>query len=119
MSSGPNVDRFMDEKKERKALANREAAKRSRIKKQKEWEGIVTERSVVLEDIENKKIEIENYDNDYSMTENENNSLDAGTLIVNKFLNCMNLYKKKLGIPDQTLETPAPTFNPWQSQFRH
>ncbi|XP_023882299.1 basic leucine zipper 4 [Quercus suber] len=119
MASGSNADRFMDEKKERRALANREAAKRSRIKKQNEWEAIVTERSEVLEDIKNKRIEIENYDNDYSMTEKENNSLDAGTLIVNKFLNCMSLYKKKLGIPDQTLETLAPTFNHWQSQFRH
>ncbi|KAL4594297.1 hypothetical protein ACB092_12G010600 [Castanea dentata] len=119
MSSGSKADRFMDEKKERKVLANREAAKRSRIKKQKEWEGIVTEKSAVLKDIKNKRIEIENYDNDYSMTEKDNNSLDAGTLIVNKFLNCMSLYKEKLGISDQTLETPAPTFNHWQSQFRH
>lgn len=42
------VDEFMDEKKEERALANREAVKRSRTKKEKEWEDIVNERSMVL-----------------------------------------------------------------------
>ena len=111
VSLGSEVDEFMDEKKDERALANREAVKRSRIKKEKEWEDIVNEKSMLLEDIKNKKIDIENYENDHSTTEKDNNSLNADILIWNQYLNCMNLYKEKLGISDQTLETPAPMFN--------
>ncbi|XP_030934579.1 uncharacterized protein LOC115960021 [Quercus lobata] len=111
VSLGSEVDEFMDEKKEERALANREAVKRSRIKKEKEWEDIVNEKSMLLEDIKNKRIDIENYENDHSTTEKDNNSLNADNLIWNQYLNCMNLYKEKLGISDQTLETPAPMFN--------
>ena len=111
VSLGSEVDEFMDEKKDERALANREAVKRSRIKKEKEWEDIVNEKSMLLEDIKNKKIDIENYENDHSTTEKDNNSLNADNLIWNQYLNCMNLYKEKLGISDQTLETPAPMFN--------
>ncbi|KAK9995122.1 hypothetical protein SO802_024825 [Lithocarpus litseifolius] len=40
VSLGSEVDEFMDEKKEERALANSEAVKRSRTKKEKEWEDI-------------------------------------------------------------------------------
>ena len=111
VSLGSEVDEFKDDSKEERALANREAIKHSRTKKEKEWEDIVNERSKLLEDIKNKIIDIENYENAHSTTEKDNNSLNADNLIWNQYLNCMNLYKEKLGISDQTLETPAPTFN--------
>ncbi|KAL4594295.1 hypothetical protein ACB092_12G010400 [Castanea dentata] len=112
VSLGSEVHEFMDEKKEERALANREEVKRSRTKKEKEWEDIVNERSMLLEDIKNKRIDIENYENVHSTTEKDNNSLNADNLIWNQYLNCMSLYKEKLGISDQTLlETPAPMFN--------
>ncbi|XP_022760691.1 bZIP transcription factor 53-like [Durio zibethinus] len=128
MISGSEVDgrvMIMDEKKRKRMLSNRESARRSRMKKQKLLEDLVSE-------VASLKVEIRNNTNEYEVLmqktlilESDNSLLKAEQMELAQYLRNLELMQNQMellqmnlmqpgGFADQILDIKEPHVGSWQ-----
>lgn len=112
MSSGSEADAggmIMDEKKRKRMLSNRESARRSRMKKQKLLEDLVSEVACLKVDIEKNTDKFEVLMQKTADLESENNVLKAQQMELPQYLRNLELMQMNLKHPgsfsDQSVES--------------
>lgn len=119
-SDDPRSD-VMDDRKRKRMQSNRESARRSRMKKQKQLEDLTNEASQLQ--IANSHLvqNIKEKEDAYNEMESKNTVLRAQTkelLERLRFLNSMLEFAEGLsGIPVEIPEIPDPLMKPWQLPY--
>ncbi|GMJ01023.1 basic region/leucine zipper motif 53 [Hibiscus trionum] len=120
VSSSDSDPRYsnMDEKKRKRMLLNRESARRSRVRKQKQLEDFVNEVSALQKDIGQLSEKINVATQRYIEMENGNNVLRAQAMELTERLRSLNsvlhIVEEVSGYAVDIPEIPDPLMKPWQ-----
>ncbi|GAV83613.1 bZIP_2 domain-containing protein [Cephalotus follicularis] len=120
-SSGSDSDpRYaaIDERKRKRMISNRESARRSRMKKQKQLEDLVAEKSQLQSDICVFTRSINAAAQNYNEMESANNFLRAQAMELTERLRSLNtvlqIAEEVSGLSVEIPEIPDPLLKPWQ-----
>ncbi|KAK8636106.1 hypothetical protein V6N13_004816 [Hibiscus sabdariffa] len=108
----------IDEKKRKRMLSNRDSARRSRIRKQKQLEDLVNEVSALQKDNGQLSEKISVATQRYMEMENANNVLRAQAMELTERLRSLNsvlhIVEEVGGYAVEIPEIPDPLMKPWQ-----
>lgn len=120
-NSGSDFDPFhanIDERKRKRMLSNRESARRSRMRKQKQMEDLVNEASLLKNENERLRQNINRNTQRYVEIESANNVLKAQTKELTERLRSLNtvlqIAEEVSGLEVEIPEIPDPLLKPWQ-----
>ncbi|KAI9182417.1 hypothetical protein LWI28_025171 [Acer negundo] len=110
----PNID----DRKRKRMISNRESARRSRMRKQKQMEGLVNETSQLESGNAMLKQNIDAARQRYIEMESANNVLRAQTMELTERLRSLNsvlqIWGEVSGLNVEIPEVPDPLMKPWQ-----
>ncbi|KAK8582216.1 hypothetical protein V6N13_145197 [Hibiscus sabdariffa] len=110
-----------DEKKRKRMLANRESARRSRARKQKELEDLSNEQSALQKENRELPEKIRVVEEQFTELENSNNAFRAGKMELNSRINSLDMMLQHLGqgmgYGVHIQETTYPLMQPWLPPF--
>ncbi|ONH94031.1 hypothetical protein PRUPE_8G267100 [Prunus persica] len=120
-SSGSDGSASVDEKKRKRMLSNRESARRSRMKKQKQMDDLTSE-ITRLEMSNNQLLQgIEVKERGYAEIESRNNVMRAQVMELTDRLQSLNsvlqIFEEVSGLAVDIPEIPDPLLRPWQVSY--
>ncbi|XP_022757889.1 bZIP transcription factor 53-like [Durio zibethinus] len=111
----------IDERKRKRMLSNRESARRSRMKKQKQLEDLVNEESTLQKENSQLSERINVTTQHYIQMESANNVLRAQAMELTERLRYLNsvlhIVEEVSGYAVDIPEIPDPQMEPWQLTF--
>ncbi|KAK2649659.1 hypothetical protein Ddye_017148 [Dipteronia dyeriana] len=117
-SSSSDVCPNVDDRKRKRMISNRESARRSRMRKQKQMEGLVNENSQLESGNAILKQNIDGTRQRYIEMESANNVLRAQAMELTERLRALNsvlqLWGEVSGLNVEIPEVPDPLMKPWQ-----
>ncbi|CAB4291892.1 unnamed protein product [Prunus armeniaca] len=120
-SSGSDGSATVDEKKRKRMLSNRESARRSRMKKQKQMDDLTSE--ITRLEMSNNQLQqgIEVKERGYSEIESRNNVMRAQVMELTDRLQSLNsvlqIFEEVSGLAVDIPEIPDPLLRPWQVSY--
>ncbi|KAI5311078.1 PREDICTED: bZIP [Prunus dulcis] len=120
-SSGSDGSASVDEKKRKRMLSNRESARRSRMKKQKQMDDLTSE--ITRLEMSNNQLQqgIEVKERGYAEIESRNNVMRAQVMELTDRLQSLNsvlqIFEEVSGLAVDIPEIPDPLLRPWQVSY--
>ncbi|CAL9024000.1 unnamed protein product [Prunus brigantina] len=120
-SSGSDGSATVDEKKRKRMLSNRESARRSRMKKQKQMDDLTSE--ITRLEMSNNQLQqgIEVKERGYAEIESRNNVMRAQVMELTDRLQSLNsvlqIFEEVSGLAVDIPEIPDPLLRPWQVSY--
>ncbi|XP_021805160.1 bZIP transcription factor 53 [Prunus avium] len=120
-SSGSDGSATVDEKKRKRMLSNRESARRSRMKKQKQMDDLTSE--ITRLEMSNNQLQqgIEVKERGYAEIESRNNVMRAQVMELTDRLQSLNsalqIFEEVSGLAVDIPEIPDPLLRPWQLSY--